>query len=75
MMKNLIFDPILAYLAHILALHFFSQVLPLLDVRHCIQFQGKLIIQTHQNDKKPHFGPDLGSLDPNSGRRFLFSKI
>ena len=31
-----------------------------------MQFQGKLMIQTQENDKEPHFGPNLGSLDPNS---------
>ena len=32
---------------------------------HRIQFQGRLLIQTQENDKKPHFGPDLGPLGPN----------
>ena len=40
-----------------------------------IQFQGKLMIQTQEIGKKPHFGPDLGPLGPNSGRQFFFSKI
>ena len=31
------------------------------------------MIQTQENDKKPHFGPDLGMLGLNSGREFLFS--
>ena len=39
-----------------------------------MQFQGKLLIQTQENGKKPH-GPDLGLLDLNSGRQFFFSKI
>ena len=43
---------------------------------HCMQFQGKLMIQTQGNDEKPHFGPDLGSLGLNSGRDyFFFTKI
>ena len=25
--------------------------------------------------RKPHFGPDLGTLDPNSGRQLSFSKV
>ena len=33
------------------------------------------MIQTQENGKKPHFGPNLGPLDPNSGRQILFSKI
>ena len=41
---------------------------------HRNQFYGKLMIQTQENDIKPHFGPDLGSLDPNSGRHFSSQK-
>ena len=34
---------------------------------HRIQFQGKLVIQSQDsNKKKPHLGPDLGPLGPNS---------
>ena len=33
------------------------------------------MIQTQENVKKPHFGPDLGPLSPNSDRQFFFSKI
>ena len=40
-----------------------------------MQFQGNLMIQTQQNGKKPHFGPDLGPLDPKSGLEIFFSKI
>ena len=29
---------------------------------HRIQFQGKLMIQTQENDEKPHLGTDLGLL-------------
>ena len=29
---------------------------------HRIQFQGKVMIQTRENGKKPHFGADLGPL-------------
>ena len=32
------------------------------------------MIQTQENGEKPHFGPDLGLLVPNSGRQF-FSKF
>ena len=38
-----------------------------------MQFQRKLIIQTQENGEKPHFGPDLGPLEPNSGCKFFFS--
>ena len=33
------------------------------------------MIHTQANDKKPHFGPDLGPLDPNSGRQNVFIKL
>ena len=33
------------------------------------------MIQTQENGKKPHFGPDLGLFGPNSGSKFFFSKI
>ena len=39
---------------------------------HCMQLQGKLKIRTQENAEKPHFGPNLGPLGPNSGRKFLF---
>ena len=38
---------------------------------HCMQFQGKPMIQTQLNGEKPNFGPDLGSLGPNSGGLFF----
>ena len=41
---------------------------------HCMQFQGKRIIQTQENGKKPYLGPDLGPLRKNSGRQFSFQK-
>ena len=55
---------------------------------HCMQFQGKHVIQAQANNlilgliwktlfwtwsEKPHFGPDLGPLDPSSGCK-IFSK-
>ena len=39
---------------------------------HCIQFQGNLMIQTQENGKKLHFGPDLNSLGPFLGQHFFF---
>ena len=33
------------------------------------------MIQTQENDKKPHFGSDLRLLGPNSSRQIYFSKI
>ena len=77
--KNLISDLISACLAN-LCPQFFLWVLPLLmlDIAasyHCMQFQGKLIIQTQENDKNPRAGPNLGPFCPNSGRQFFFFKI
>ena len=42
-----------------------------------MQYQEKLMIQIQENCKKLQFGPDLGLLDPKSGRGifFFFSKI
>ena len=42
---------------------------------HRIQFQGKLMIKTKENSEKPHFGPDLGPLGPNSSRQIFFIKL
>ena len=42
---------------------------------HRMEFQGKLMIQTQENGKKPHFGPDLGPLGPNLSHEVYFSKI
>ena len=59
---------------------FTSQVVYIVATYDLLQFQGKRITQTQENDKKPRFGPDLDPLDPNSGRCFFccfffFSKI
>ena len=32
------------------------------------------MIETQENGQKPHFGPDLGPLGPNSGRQISFFK-
>ena len=42
---------------------------------HCIQFQGKRIIQTQENGEKRCFTPDLGPLDPSSGSQIFFMKL
>ena len=39
-----------------------------------MQFQGKYMIHNRDNCEKLHFGPDLGTLGPNSGRQFFFLK-
>ena len=41
---------------------------------HHIQFQGKRLTQTQENGEKPRFGPDLGTLGPNSGSQYFFQK-
>ena len=38
-------------------------------------FQGKHVIQTQENGKKPHFGPDLVSLGPNSRHKNSFCNL
>ena len=48
--------------------------LPLLDIRHCRKLSLYSISKkTQENSEKPHFGPDLGPLDLNSGRYFFFN--
>ena len=42
---------------------------------HCVQFQGRNIIQIQANGKKRDFRPVLGPLNPNSGRQLFFQKI
>ena len=39
---------------------------------HCMQFQGKLMNQTWENDKKNSFGPDFGPFGTNLGPKKLF---
>ena len=38
---------------------------------HRIQFHGKLMIQTQENGKKPHFKPDLGPLSQIQAAKFF----
>ena len=40
-----------------------------------MQFPGNLMIETLENGEKPHFGPDLGPLGPNSCREFFFLNL
>ena len=47
-------------------------MLDIVESYHCVQFQDKLMIQTQENDNKPHFRPDLGPLGSNSGRKNCF---
>ena len=41
---------------------------------HHIKFQGKHMIQTSENSKKPHFETVLGPLEANPGPLFFFFK-
>ena len=40
-----------------------------------MQLQGKLIIQTQENDEKPHFGPELDPLGRNLGLKSFFKNL
>ena len=50
-------------------------MLDIIATYHYVQFQGKLMIQIQENNEKPHFGPDLGLMDPNLGRNFFFKNL
>ena len=49
-------------------------MLDILASYNCMQFQEKLMIQTQENGKKTHFGPNLGPLGRNLDRHFFFEK-
>ena len=74
MAKNLVLAPILASLVQIWApkffyglyLHYMSEIVA---SYHCTQFQGKLLHQTWENDRKPSFWPNFG---PNLVPKNLF---
>ena len=42
---------------------------------HCMQFQGKLMNQTWENDKKPSFVPDFGPFGTNMGPKIFFRRL
>ena len=42
---------------------------------HCMQFQGKQMNQTRENDKKLSFRPDFGAFIQNLGCQNFFSEI
>ena len=59
--------------------HFFRgfylyQMLDIVAAYHYMQFQGNLLIQIQENNKKLYFVPALCPLDPNSGRKIFFFK-
>ena len=41
---------------------------------HCMQFQGKLMIQTQEDGKKPYLGPDLARWARIWAANFFFFK-
>ena len=49
-------------------------MLDILASYYAMQFQGNFMIQTQENGKKTHIGPDLGPLSPNSDHNFFFFK-
>ena len=50
-------------------------MLEIVASNHCIQFEEKPMIQTQENDKRPHSGPNLGQLDPNLELYFFFKNL
>ena len=54
---------------------YFYQMLDIVASFHCIQFQGKLMNQTSENDKKPSFRPNFGPFGPNLGPQNFCSRI
>ena len=53
---------------------YLHQMLNIITSYHRMQLQEKLMIQTQENGKKPHSGPDLGPLGPNLGCQIFFFK-
>ena len=80
--KKLVLGPILAPLAQIRSPKIFHKfcfnyMLDIIASYHFMQFHGKLMKQTWENDKKPTFRPDFGPLPiwPKFGPTNFFSKI
>ena len=51
---------------------FLMKIIELVPRHNPIQLIGKIKTQTWENGKKPNFGVDLGSFDPNLGPQFFF---
>ena len=51
---------------------YFHLMLDIVANYHCLQFQGKYMIQTEENGEETHFGPDFRPIGPNSGRQVFF---
>ena len=77
--KPIILGPILVCLAQtpppkFLVLGFnLYYMLDIVASYHCMQLQGKYI-QTQENGKKPHLGPDLGPLGTNLSHQIFVQK-
>ena len=46
------------------------EILDIVGSYYRMQFQEEIMIQTKENDEKSHFGPNLGSLGPDSSRQY-----
>ena len=40
-----------------------------------VQYQEKVMMQTWENGEKPHFGPNIEPLGPNSSRQIVFINL
>ena len=81
MVKNLVSSPILApFVPNFAPQNFFCEfylyhMLDIVGSYQCMQFQGTLINQSSENDKKPSFRPDFGPFGKHLGPKNCFSKI
>ena len=50
-------------------------MLYIVESYYCVQFQGKLMNQTWENDKTPNFKPDFAPFGPNVGPKTFFRRI
>ena len=81
MVKNLVSSPILApFVPNFVPQNFFCEfylyyMLDIVGSYHCMQFQGTLINQSWENDKKPSFRADFGPFGKHLGPKNCFSKI
>ena len=46
----------------------------IIEIYHCVQFQGKVITPTWENSKKPSFRPNFGTVGPNFGCKSFFQE-
>ena len=75
--KTLVLGQILAPLVQIWPKNFFHEfylyyILDIVANYHCMQFQGKLMNQTWENDQKPSVRPNFGPFWPKFGPKIFF---